>query len=166
VVGPTDTDKPDAVTPALAATFGLDGGCVFTGLRTDLQVLYGLMDVFVLPSYREGFPRSPMEASAMGLPCVLTDIPGCREVVEHGRTGLLVPTGSPSALAGAIGMLLTHKDVAARMAVAGREKALASFDEQRVFAIVKAAYGRLLLEKGFAPASGAFRNSIAHLSRS
>jgi glycosyltransferase involved in cell wall biosynthesis len=166
VVGPTDTDKPDAVTPALAAKYGLDGGCVFTGLRTDLPVLYGLMDVFVLPSYREGFPRSPMEASAMGLPCVLTDIPGCREVVEQGRTGLLVPTGSPSALAGAIATLLTHKDVAARMAVAGREKALASFDEQRVFAIVKAAYGRLLLEKGFAPAAGAFRNSMAHLSRS
>ena len=148
VVGPMDTEKPDAVTPAIAGEFGLDGGCVFAGLRTDMPVLYGLMDVFVLPSSREGFPRAPMEASAMGVPCIVTDIPGCREAVEHGRNGLLVPVGSPTALSSAIAMVLTHKDVAGRMGLAGRQKAVECFDEERVFAIVKAAYSRLLAEKG------------------
>jgi glycosyltransferase involved in cell wall biosynthesis len=113
-----------------------------------MPVLYGLMDVFVLPSSREGFPRAPMEASAMGVPCVVSDIPGCREAVEHGRNGLLVPVGSPSSLAGAIAMLLTRRDLAARMGHAGRQKAVESFDEERVFAVVKAAYTRLLAEKG------------------
>ncbi len=165
VVGPTDTDKPDAISPELAKDYGLSEGCVFTGLRTDMPRLYGLMDVFVLPSSREGFPRAPMEASAMGLPCVLTDIPGCREVVEHGRNGLLVPVGTASALASAIVALLTNKDLSERMGRAGRQKAIESFDEERVFSLVKAAYARLLSEKGLAPA-GVFRASIAHVTQS
>jgi glycosyltransferase involved in cell wall biosynthesis len=150
VVGPADSDKPDAVAPAQARNYGLDTGCVFTGLRTDMPLLYGLMDVFVLASFREGLPRSPMEASAMSVPCVVTDIPGCREVVEHGHNGLLVPVSSPSALAGAISTLLTRRDLAERMGRAGREKAIEWFDEERVFTTVKSAYARLLAEKRIA----------------
>jgi glycosyltransferase involved in cell wall biosynthesis len=150
VIGPADNDKPDAVTPDDARRFGLDEYCVFTGLRTDMPQLYALMDVFVLPSFREGLPRAPMEAAAMAVPCVVTDIQGCREVVEHGRNGMLVPTGSPSALADAIVTLLTHRDLASRMGRAGREKALESFDEERVFSAVKLAYARLLAEKRIA----------------
>ena len=90
---PTPTE-PDAIAPEVAKDFGVAPGCVFTGMRMDMPTLYALMDVFVLPSYRESFPRVPMEASAMGVPCVVTDIPGCREVVEHGRNGLLVPAGN------------------------------------------------------------------------
>ena len=164
VIGPTDPDKPDAVAPAQAKEFKIDDGCVFAGLRTDMPLLYGLMDVFVLPSSREGFPRAPMEAAAMGLPCVVTDIPGCREVVEHGRNGLLVPVGSPSALAGAISTLLTHKDLAERMGRSGRQKAIESFDEQRVFATVKAAYARLLDAKGIAHPQWSI--PIAHVTQS
>jgi glycosyltransferase involved in cell wall biosynthesis len=166
IVGPVDSDKPDAVAPEQARHYGLDESCIFTGLRSDMPQLYALMDVFVLPSSREGLPRSPMEASAMGVPCVVTDIPGCREVVEHGRNGLLVPVGSPSALAAAIGTLLTHRDLAERMGRAGREKAVECFDEERVFAIVKSAYARLLTKKGLAPAVGALRGSIAPLRQS
>ena len=65
----------------------------------DLPELYAAMDAFVLPSHREGFPRTPMEASAMGVPCVVTDIRGCREAVEHERNGLLVPLGDVQSLA-------------------------------------------------------------------
>ena len=60
-----------------------------------MERLYAAMDLFVLASYREGFPRSAMEAAAMGLPIVATDIRGCRQVVDHGRTGLLVPGARP-----------------------------------------------------------------------
>jgi glycosyltransferase involved in cell wall biosynthesis len=88
-----------------------------------------------------------MEASAMGLPCVLTDIPGCREVVEHGRNGLLVPVGEPAALAAAIMSLLRSKSVAQRMGEIGRRKAVELFDERRVFEIVREAYARLMSEK-------------------
>jgi len=164
VVGPADHDKSDAITPELAREYAIDGDCVFAGLRTDMPVMYGLMDVFVLPSYREGFPRAPMEASAMGVPCVVTDIPGCREVVEHGRNGLLVPVGSISALAFAIAALLRHRDVAERLGQAGRQKALDSFDELRVFAIVAASYAQLLAEKGIALPQWSL--PVAHLTQS
>lgn len=174
VVGPSDNEKSDAIAPEVARDFGVSRGCVFTGLRTDLPTLYALMDVFVLPSHRESFPRALMEASAMGVPCVTTDIPGCREVVEHGRNGLLTPEGDVRELAGAILTLLTDEDVARRMAHAGRQMAIESFDEDRVFEIVKATYARLLIKKGIALPSSSrtvgmtgsiFPESVAHLTQ-
>ncbi len=60
---------------------------IFAGWRTDVRDLLGIMDVFVLASWREGMPRSAIEAAAMGLPLVLTDIRGSREVVQDGRSG-------------------------------------------------------------------------------
>jgi glycosyltransferase involved in cell wall biosynthesis len=110
--------------------------------------LYALMDVFVLPSHRESFPRSPLEASAMAVPCVVTDIPGCRESVEHGRNGLLVPLDDVPALARAILELLTDRERAQRLGQTGRRMALERFDERLVFEKVKAEYSRLLREKG------------------
>jgi glycosyltransferase involved in cell wall biosynthesis len=150
VVGSTDTDKEDAIAPEAAMDFGVTASCIFAGMRTDMPTLYALMDVFVLPSYRESFPRAPMEASAMGVPCVVSDIPGCREVVESGRNGLLVPAGDAEALANAILKLLVNEELARKMGNGGRQKALESFDEERVFEIVKAAYVRLLCERGIA----------------
>ena len=113
-----------------------------------MPALYALMDVFVLPSHREGFPRSPMEASAMGVPCVVTDIRGCRETVEQGENGLLVPLGDIQALANAIVQILTDRQQARGMGQRGRRLAVERFDEVQVFAKVKAEYKRLLQEKG------------------
>ena len=147
-VGPIDREKPDALTPAVAKKYGVANACIFTGMCQDMPELYGLMDVFVLPSHREGFPRSPMEASAMSVPCVVTNIRGCREAVEHNRNGLLVPLGDVNALAIAILRLLSDRDLAQRMGEAGREMAKARFDEQQVFDKIKAEYTHLLGKKG------------------
>lgn len=148
IAGPMDHEKPDAITPAIAQEYGLVDACIFTGKRLDIPELCALMDLFVLPSHREGFPRSPMEASAMGVPCVVTDIRGCREAVEHERNGLLVPLGDVDALAEAIIELLTDKEKAQRMGQAGAKMALDKFDERILFEKVKAEYARLLGEKG------------------
>ena len=148
VIGPIDYEKIDALTPAIASEYGLEDACVFTGQRFDMPYLYALMNVFVLPSHREGFPRSPMEASAMGVPSVVTDIRGCREAVEHGWNGLLVPPGDVPALARAMIDLLTDQEKARRMAAEGQRIARERFDEQKVFDKVKAEYARLLREKG------------------
>lgn len=154
-VGPLDHDKPDALTPDMAHTYGVAEACVFAGMRTDMPELYALMDVFVLPSHRESFPRSPMEAAAMAVPCVATDIPGCREAVEDGVNGLLVPPGDAQALARAIVQLLADGALARRLGQAGRRLAEERFDERLVFARVKAEYARLLREKGLpVPAGG------------
>ena len=82
------------------------------------------MDVLVLASHREGFPRGPMEAAAMGLPVVATDIRGCRQAVEHGVTGFLVPPRDPTALADAIATLAGDSALRTRMGAAARKKAV------------------------------------------
>ncbi|MGD8331260.1 MAG: glycosyltransferase family 4 protein [Acidobacteriota bacterium] len=143
IVGETDPHKPDAVSPAVAARHGIDDICVFAGWRQEMPEMYALMDVLALPSYREGFPRAPMEASAMGIPSVVTDIRGCREAVEDGVNGLLVPTGDPDALAAALVKTLTDHELAATMGAAARSLARARFDEREVFARVKSQYRRL-----------------------
>ena len=147
-VGPTDLEKSDALRPQIADTFGIADVCIFTGLRQDMPEMYRCMDVFVLPSHREGFPVCLMEASAMGVPCIVTNIRGCREVVEHNRNGVLVPLGDVQALAEAILELLTDREKALKMGEEGRKIAEERFDERHVFEKVKSEYARLMREKG------------------
>jgi glycosyltransferase involved in cell wall biosynthesis len=148
LVGGVDAEKPDRMTPEVAREMGLGDVCVFTGVRQDMPEIYRAMDVFTLPSYREGFPRAPLEAAAMRLPCVVTDVRGCRQAVAHARTGLLVPAGDVEALADALVALIEDPILAARFGEEGRRRALLEFDERRVFATVLAEYERLLADKG------------------
>ena len=159
IVGPVDHEKSDALTPSIAAEYGLAHACIFAGMRQDMPEMYALMDVFVLPSHREGFPRAPMEASAMGVPCVVTDIRGCRETVRHGETGWLTPLGDAGALADAIAVLLQNPGLAAAMGAKAHALAQAEFDERHVFARVQREYARLVDEKLGRPAPGAARPS-------
>lgn len=147
-VGAVDTHKSDALSAAAAEEYGIADRCHFPGQRQDMPELYSLMDVFVLPSHREGFPRAPMEASAMQVPCVVTDIRGCREAVEQGVNGILVPLGDVDALTEAIATLLIDRGQARRMGEAGRRLALERFDERLVFETVCREYARLLGERG------------------
>lgn len=143
-IGPCDDEKPDGIRPDIAEDYGLGERCRFLGMRHDMPELYALMDVLVLPSYREGFPRAPMEASAMGVPSVVTDIRGCREAVEHGANGLLFPVGDVDALSRAIVELLVDDERRARMGVEARRIAEERFDERKVFDRVLDEYERLL----------------------
>jgi glycosyltransferase involved in cell wall biosynthesis len=154
VVGPEDLEKTDAVTFRTAADYGIETRTVFVGYRHDMPALYAAMDVAVLPSHREGFPRSPMEASAMGVPCVATNIRGCRQVVRQEENGLLVPVSDERALGDAIARILGDPDLAARMSDTATRMAQQEFDERTVFARVIAAYGRLLRAKGVSADTG------------
>lgn len=151
LVGGTDREKADHLGGAAAEARGIADVCVFAGVRQDMPELYAAMDVFALPSHREGFPRAPMEASAMKVPCVVTDVRGCRQAVAHGRNGLLVPPGDPQALADALVTLLGDPIRARRLGEDGRRRALAEFDERRVFARVVEEYARLLRARGLEP---------------
>ena len=109
------------------------------GHREDVDRLYAAMDVFCLPSHREGFPRAAMEAAASGLPVVATDIRGCRQVVDPGVTGELVPGAGRAALAAA---LRRYADAEVRLRTAGRTgEGRADFDEAVVVERVLASYG-------------------------
>lgn len=146
-VGPQDPDKDDAVDEA-AVSAATGSGVVFTGMRVDVDELYPAMDIFVLPSHREGFPRVAMEAAAMGLPVIATDIRGCREVVDHGVNGLLVPTHDPIALTAAIKELGADSPRRSEMAVNSRRRAVERFDEQTVVQTVIDTYKEAARRKG------------------
>ncbi|MGB5268086.1 MAG: glycosyltransferase family 4 protein [Polyangiales bacterium] len=122
---------------------GLDSHVTFTGFRSDVPELLSLLDVFVLPSYREGLPRSILEAMAMELPVVATRIRGCREAVVDRVTGLLVPARDSRALKGAISQILSDRELAYRFGKAGRERVVRTFDEQFVFARLENDYREL-----------------------
>jgi glycosyltransferase involved in cell wall biosynthesis len=123
-------------------------GVRFLGRRDDVVRLYHGMDLYVLASHREGFPRSAMEAAAMGIPIVATDIRGCRQVVDPGVTGLLVPPRDPAALAGAIAALAVDPERRERMGTAGRRKAIREFDQRKCIDLTLWTYRRLLARAG------------------
>jgi len=147
VIGPTDDDKADAV-PADLVTRARSIGVIFLGMRDDVESLYAAMDLYVLASHREGFPRSAMEAAASGLPIVATDIRGCRQVVEDGVTGTLVPARSAPELGDALRRLIDDPVTRRRMAIAAVQRATAEFGQQRVIDITLATYERLLRAAG------------------
>jgi glycosyltransferase involved in cell wall biosynthesis len=140
VVGGPEPSKPDAVTAEDVDRWALGDSLLMLGHRDDIAELLGAMDVVVLPSHREGFPRVLMEAAATGLPVVATDIRGCRDAVVDGETGILVPRRDPAALATAILRVLEDAPLRERLGTAGRRLAQRRFAQQEVFARVLQAY--------------------------
>ncbi len=152
-VGPMEKDKTDGLSLDIVRELGLEAEVIFfPEMRGDVLLLLSIMDVLTLPSYREGMPRLPMEAGAMGKPVVVTNIRGCREVVKDGETGLLVPARDSKALAEAILCLLQNEEVARGMGQAGRKRVEELFDERKVFQRIEAEYQRLLQTKGLVSA--------------
>lgn len=144
VVGPLDEAKDDAITQADLDRVTREAGVTFLGMRDDVEELYGAMDLYLLASYREGFPRSAMEAAAMRLPVVVTDVRGCRQVVDDGVTGRLVPVGDAGAIARAVAELAADDATRAAMGEAGRKKAVREFDDRTVIDITLRVYEQLL----------------------
>jgi len=127
---------------------GLQEKIRILGFRNDITDLLLATDIYVLPSYREGLPRSLIEAQAMALPCVATAIRGCREIVEEGVTGFLFKPGDRKALGAALHKLLTEPEIRLEMGLAGRRRMLRYFDEAEVGRKVMAIYeGALKDEK-------------------
>jgi glycosyltransferase involved in cell wall biosynthesis/ribosomal protein S18 acetylase RimI-like enzyme len=151
-VGGIDAAKADAIRDDEIARARAD--VVFTGWREDVRDLISIMDVFVLASWREGLPRSAIEAAAMGSGLVLTDIRGCREVVRHGVDGLLVPPRNQEALGRAILELVRDPELRDRLGSAARDRARSRFDEEKVASIVVDNYRQLLSRKGVTGEAG------------
>lgn len=140
-IGPDDPDKPDAVRSD-------EAGVEFLGERSDMPAVYSALDVFALPSHREGFSRSSMEAAACGLPSVLTDIRGCREIGAHERELLLVPPHDVRALTSAIERLILNVQLRADLGRAARGRALTEFDQRAVARASLETYAAVALRKG------------------
>lgn len=133
-----------------AAKARLGERLVAPGLRADIPQVLAAMDLFCLPSWREGMPRTIIEAMMMDKPVVATDIRGAREEVVAEETGVLVPTRAPEQLAAAIERFVRDPAWGQRLGQAGRQRALMLYDENKVVAlqlerIAQAARQRALL---------------------
>jgi glycosyltransferase involved in cell wall biosynthesis len=106
------------------------------------------LELVVLPSRSEGLPFALLEAMALGRPVVATAVGGCPEVVDEGRTGLLVPAGDPAALAGAISRLLERPEEARAMGARGADRVRAEFTLARMVGGLEALYAAELAAKG------------------
>lgn len=152
-VGPAlESDRDDFSAEARRLTTGaaMSRSVIFAGMREDVPRLLRAADLFVLPSWREGMPRSILEAMACGRPVVATNIRGCREEVVEGETGLLAPAHDVPALATAITALLGDPARRVAMGAAARRRVEEHFDEQRVIERQEGIYRRLFREKGLA----------------
>jgi glycosyltransferase involved in cell wall biosynthesis/ribosomal protein S18 acetylase RimI-like enzyme len=144
-LGEPDRQKADAIPNEEIERARAD--VIFTGWVDDVRDYLALLDVFVLPSWREGQPVSVIEAAAMGRPLVVTNIRGCREVVRDGVDGLLVPPRNPKQLASAIMRMLRDSALRERLGRAARSRALQRFDEQKIADELVLHYEKLLARK-------------------
>ncbi|MBB3258030.1 glycosyltransferase involved in cell wall biosynthesis [Paraburkholderia bannensis] len=133
LLGPVGVDNPSAITREEVAAWEREGVIEYLGETADVRPYISDADCVVLPSYREGVPRTLMEASAMGRPIVATDVPGCREVVADGENGLLCQAHEAASLAAALSKMLDMPpSERAAMATRGRKKIEKEFDERVV----------------------------------
>jgi glycosyltransferase involved in cell wall biosynthesis len=132
IVGDPDFDNRACINSMTLEAWKTEGVIELWGFRSDIADVLTEANIACLPSYREGLPKSLLEAMAAGLPCITTDVPGCREAVRDGDNGLLVPAKDASALANAIEHLLLNPDVAQIMGTRGRERLEQEFSSRQV----------------------------------
>lgn len=147
LVGPSENQMQSELEKTVIG-LGLEKKVRFLGSRQDIPQILSALDVFVLPSYREGLSMVLLEAAATGKPSVSTDVRGCRDVVVHGETGLLVPPRDAPRLAEAIIELLRDSAKRECMGMAARRRAEALFDARLAFAQIEAIYEQLLRARG------------------
>jgi glycosyltransferase involved in cell wall biosynthesis len=143
LAGATDPENRDAHTAEEILGWVAAGLVEWDGPVEDVPALWRSSHIAVYPSvYGEGIPKTLLEAAACGKPIVTTDMPGCRETVEDGVSGFLVPPGDAGAVADRLRRLIEDPSLRRRMAEAARAKALAEFADARIVAETLAVYRR------------------------
>lgn len=132
LVGAPDAENPAAVPKAQLAAWQSEGVIVWLGHQDNMPEVYARAHIICLPSYREGLPKTLIEAAASGRAVVATDAPGCREVVRDGYNGFLVPVRDATALTEALLRLIQEPELRARMGERGRQIAVEEFSQDQV----------------------------------
>ncbi|MDE8350161.1 MAG: glycosyltransferase, partial [Acidocella sp.] len=131
LVGAIDPGNPNSATEAELLGWQAEGLVTWLGPRQDIAALLAGAHIACQPSsYREGLPKSALEAAAAGKPLVTSDVPGCRETVVDGVTGFIVPPRNAPALAAALKKLIDDPDLRARMGAAGRLRTEREFADE------------------------------------
>jgi len=144
LVGTVDTANPTSFTDADVTAWVHDGVVEWWGHRADMPQVLAATQLVVLPSYREGLPKILIEAAACGRAVVTTDVPGCRDAIDPGITGVLVPVRDAAALANAMETLIDNPLRCQAMGDAGRALAEKAFDVRQVVAAHLQIYQELI----------------------
>jgi glycosyltransferase involved in cell wall biosynthesis len=144
LVGEPDAENPASVPEDQLLTWQNEGVVEWWGRREDMPQIMAQSHIVCLPSYREGLPKSLLEASSCARPVVTTDVPGCREIVHEGDNGFLVEARNPTALADALARLIADPELRHRMGQRGRARVLSEFAQERIVEQVLALYRGIL----------------------
>lgn len=125
-------EGPQGISNTDLVSWAKDGTVEYLGRLVDVRPAIAAASVYVLPSYHEGTPRTVLEAMSMGRPVITTDAPGCKETVENGRNGFLVPVRDAEALAGCMEYFLRHSELIPLMGRESRRIAVEKYDVHKV----------------------------------
>lgn len=144
LVGEGDSDNPSSISGGQLSQWQDEGVIEWWGQRDDMPQVLAASHVVCLPSYREGLPKVLIEAAACGRPIVATDVPGCREIVQDGQNGFLVPVRDVSALVTAMRQLIENAPLRNFMGKRGREMVESEFTIEHVVCQTLALYTELI----------------------
>ena len=130
LIGDPDDQNPASIPIQTLKQWNEEGIVTWQGYQSNIVKIYQESHIAILPSYREGLPKSLLEAAACGRPIITCDVPGCREIVKDGYNGILIPTKDSVALAKAIQTLANDKALRLTMGANGRKRIETEFSEQ------------------------------------
>jgi glycosyltransferase involved in cell wall biosynthesis len=148
IAGTTDPGNPASIPQGQLDAWQQSDLAEFWGWQDDMPTILAKTDIFCLPSYREGIPNALLEACACGLPIVTTDVPGCRDVVQHGVNGLLVAPREAQILAEALVTLLINPALRSTMGKASRQIALEKFSLSHIISQNLGVYAQAMNKHG------------------
>jgi len=143
-----DFEEGDPVSGDIRKAIENDPQIIHTGMVCDTAPYYYLVDVLALPTYREGFPNTVLEAQVAGKPVVTTHATGARDAVQDGITGILVPVGNAESLASAISRLIEHPEIAQKMGKTGQDRVQQEFRQDVIWKALEREIFSLLQQKG------------------
>jgi len=143
MVGPFEADQ-DPLSDDTISIINSSPNIRTFGFQNDVRPFYKLSDALIFPSYREGFPNVPLQAAAMGLPQICTDINGCNEIVIPGVNGLLVPVKDVDAITKSMRLLYEDIDLRQSMILNSRKTIMGRYSQLEIWRLIEEEYSNFL----------------------
>lgn len=147
LVGPPEPDL-DPLKEETIKRIANNSAIISVGFQNDVRPYFAIADALVFPSYREGFPNVVMQAGAMELPSIVTNINGCNEIIEDGKNGIIIPPKDVQALKNAMLRLMEDKELYSVLKSNARPMITSRYEQKVVWEALLAEYDRLLAQKG------------------
>lgn len=142
LVGPLESDL-DPLNPGTLSTLTLNKNVISTGFQNDVRSYFAISDVLVFPSYREGFPNVVMQAGAMGLPSIVTNINGCNEIIIEGKNGTIIPVKNSDAIYDAMKKMMSDETFRTQLQENARPMIVSRYEQKVVWEAILEEYKRL-----------------------